>query len=567
MLRTRLTFVRLMPLALLAALLAAPAVAQAPTSVKAASVKALEEAPADRDAAGLSAQPAAMEAVDWYGRPLLRLAPEGGFVLLGEYGYLHDIPVEGRGTRLMWYPGKAAFRAGNVTGDQWDRLQVGDYSTALGVSPRASNYAATALGSGTATGSTSTALGGAEASGQVATAMGRGTLANGALATAMGTGTTARGTASVALGGGTEAFGPYAFASGIAPKANGQGSIATGNFSEAPSMGSTAMGNVSKAYNTYAVAIGDGAEALAPHAFAVGNRTKASGSASIAMGAHTEASGQYAFASGYASKASRRASIAMGSYAEAGLDYAIALGREAQATGLNSVAMGHETKASGYYSATAMGSGTLASGYNATAMGLNTTAQAYASLAIGRFNTLAGNPTAWSGTDPLFVAGNGASATQRSNALTLYKNGNLTIAGSLTQSSDARLKQDVAPLTGALEALAALQPVRYRFRAGTGRPPEAQVGLLAQEVEAVLPELVRAEADGYLSVSYTQLAAVLVQAVNEQQAQIEALRAEVAALQSSPSRPLAGAGALGLLGFLGRGLLGGLGLARRHAAT
>src|SRR5690606_11461027 len=131
-------------------------------------------------------------------------------------------------------------------------------------------------------------------------------------------------------------------------------------------------------------------------------------------------------------------------------------------------AMGSGTIANGSF-ATAMGSGTLASGSVTTAMGLNTTAQAYASLAIGRFNTAAGNSTAWFDFDPLFVAGNGygSASTQRSNALTLYKNGNLTIAGSLTQSSDARLKQDVAPLTGALEALAALQPVRYRFRAGT----------------------------------------------------------------------------------------------------
>ena len=146
------------------------------------------------------------------------------------------------------------------------------------------------------------------------------------------------------------------------------------------------------------------------------------------------------------------------------------------------------------------------------------------------------------------------SSMSRGNALTLRKNGNLNIAGTLTQTSDRRLKTDIHPLTDALDGLARLQPVRYRFREGANRPEGAHIGLIAQEVQAVFPELVSAGADGYLSVSYANLSAVLVQAlheqqaeideqqaeINEQQAEIEALNARLARLEAALLRSSAG---------------------------
>jgi len=171
------------------------------------------------------------------------------------------------------------------------------------------------------------------------------------------------------------------------------------------------------------------------------------------------------------------------------------------------------------------------------AAGIETEARAVASLVVGRYNVIQGNPDSWVATDPLFVAGNGTSDAARSNALTLYKNGDLTIAGTLTQSSDARLKEEIEPLEGVLDRVLRLQPVTFRFREDVNRSREKQIGLLAQEVAEEFPELVKAEADGYLSLSYTQLAAVLVQALREQEArhqaelaaQVEAHAAELAA--------------------------------------
>ena len=114
-----------------------------------------------------------------------------------------------------------------------------------------------------------------------------------------------------------------------------------------------------------------------------------------------------------------------------------------------------------------------------------------ARLVIGRHNVVEGSSASWQANDPLFVAGNGSSSTP-SNALTLLKNGNLTIAGMLTENSDRRLKTDIRPLGPALEKLASLPAVRFRFREGTNRPPGPQIGLIAQDVQEVFPELVTA---------------------------------------------------------------------------
>ncbi len=59
-----------------------------------------------------------------------------------------------------------------------------------------------------------------------------------------------------------------------------------------------------------------------------------------------------------------------------------------------------------------------------------------------------------------------------------------------------------------------------------------QVGLIAQELEKVYPELVFTDADGYKSVNYAQLTPVLIEAIKEQQAQIEALKQQNTALKA-----------------------------------
>lgn len=79
----------------------------------------------------------------------LRLQTTGGLYLGGSYdggSYSGGVPAEGSGTRLIWYPEKAAFRAGYINGTQWDDANIGYFSTAGGYNARASGDYATAFG-------------------------------------------------------------------------------------------------------------------------------------------------------------------------------------------------------------------------------------------------------------------------------------------------------------------------------------------------------------------------------------------------------------------------------------
>jgi hypothetical protein len=132
--------------------------------------------------------------------------------------------------------------------------------------------------------------------------------------------------------------------------------------------------------------------------------------------------------------------------------------------------------------------------------------------------------------------------------------------------SDLRLKADLRPIGGAMDLVRQLSGQRYRWgadglahftkdiessvfagpaateaenrqvwQAERQRRTQAlagdHIGLVAQDVEAVLPELVRADEDGYKHISYQHLTAVLVEAIKEQDAAVRALTSQVAALR------------------------------------
>lgn len=87
-----------------------------------------------------------------------------GFLITGAHnGLVGSVPDLGAGSRMMFYPGKAAFRVGNANGSEWNNTSVGFYSVATGFSTTASGLASTAMGSGTV------------ASGRYSTSMGLGT--------------------------------------------------------------------------------------------------------------------------------------------------------------------------------------------------------------------------------------------------------------------------------------------------------------------------------------------------------------------------------------------------------
>ncbi len=161
---------------------------------------------------------------------LLKLNTDAGFLLKGGYGS-GAIPATGAGMRFMWYPAKAAFRAGETT-TEWDDANIGSYSTAFGLNPKASGTASVAFGRNTtATGNYATAMGYySTSSATYATALGNSTTASGVTSIAMGEGTTASGTTSTAMGYYTTASGNYSTAFGYVASATGIYSMALGNY-------------------------------------------------------------------------------------------------------------------------------------------------------------------------------------------------------------------------------------------------------------------------------------------------------------------------------------------------
>ena len=90
-------------------------------------------------------------------------------------------------------------------------------------------------------------------------------------------------------------------------------------------------------------------------------------------------------------------------------------------------------------------------------------------------------------------------------------------APNFVSSSDARLKSDVETIADALSLICALRGVRFTMDG------DRQIGVVAQEVEPILPEVVRADQAGQLSVAYGNITGLLIEAVKELTARVAAL--------------------------------------------
>ena len=117
-----------------------------------------------------------------------------------------------------------------------------------------------------------------------------------------------------------------------------------------------------------------------------------------------------------------------------------------------------------------------------------------------------------------------------------YFEGNVHVAGRFTFNSDARLKKDVKDLEYGLNEVMRLRPVSWLWwnRADDQR----NLGLIAQEVKDVLPELVEQTQGGAMSLDYVSLIPVLTKAIQEQQGALERKDGEIAALKSQNAAPI-----------------------------
>jgi hypothetical protein len=273
---------------------------------------------------------------------------------------------------------------------------------------------------------------------------------------------------------------------------------------------------------------------------AMGNNTTASGGSSTAFGWSTTASGASSTAMGGRSTASGHYSTAIGSHNTASDYGSTAMGTDTIASGHSSTALGYATEASGNFS-TAMGFSSTASGVSTTAMGDNTSAPSYAETALGCFNTTY-TPRAssnWEAGDRLLVVGNGTSDTARSDAFIIYKNGNATLKGTLTQLSDRNAKTDIVAVdTASILAGVAALPIstwKYKTDNATHLGPMAQDFAAAFHLGDTDTGIASVDADGVALASIQELKKQLdaVKADNaNKDARLAALEARLAALEA-----------------------------------
>lgn len=293
------------------------------------------------------------------------------------------------------------------------------------------------------------------------------------------------------------------------------------------------------------------------HAFRVG--TLSSGNASTYW--NRDSIGEYSFASGWNTRARGDVSTAMGLNSRANGYASTALGRETEAIGASSFATGYLSNSRGSWSFTtgyntdaegigsfATGASTDALGHYSSSFGVGTEAQAYGSTVIGRYNVGLGSTTSWISTDPIFEIGIGTNSSNRLNAMTVRKNGNVGIgttapsarlhvsggnvkigsaeelsdggnfllqvnsvftpttngtralgsssfrwsvvyaANGAINTSDRRDKSHIRKLEYGLEEVMALEPVSYQWK----EHPEqgTKLGLIAQDLKKIIPEVV-----------------------------------------------------------------------------
>ena len=104
-------------------------------------------------------------------------------------------------------------------------------------------------------------------------------------------------------------------------------------------------------------------------------------------------------------------------------------------------------------------------------------------------------------------------------------------ANALNKRSDARLKADIKDIDRPLETVLKLEGKHYRLK----ETNTEDMGLLAQDLEKVLPELVSESDDGYKAISYESLTALLIEAVKAQNEEITSLREENTSLKTHMS--------------------------------
>jgi trimeric autotransporter adhesin len=489
---------------------------------------------------------------------------QGNVLFTGEFKISNPgpPPASGPGTRMMWYPDKAVFRAGVVEGEQWDNHNMGRYSFAFGLDPIAS--------------------------GLYSISMGDRTIASGIYSIAMGDRAEALSTGSIAIGpeakartreaislGKNEANGIRSVSIGFGTRAYGENSVAIGSANIANALRSTAMGYATQASGIVAFSLGFASQANGSVSLAAGVRNLANGYASTVIGLHNDpliepedgpTSTTPLFIIGNGSSInSRTNALVVRNNGRMGLDNAndplyrlsitdnnLGIDRPAantmafytngterlRLTGNGRVGIG----------LTNPGAPLEVSNENAMVRITNptggTTGIEFLRSGGGddwRLHNTAGVMTLSQSSNDLstvtdlygFTVGSFRPATDNSVSLGVSNRrwSSVFATNGTIQTSDARLKENIQPLNYGLQTVAQLRPVSYRWKDNPAG--DAHLGFLAQEMQALIPEAVHDAGNGQpLGMQYSELIPVLVKAIQEQEALMESIKATIEKLNA-----------------------------------
>ncbi|TDE48569.1 tail fiber domain-containing protein, partial [Flavobacterium sp. GT3P67] len=103
----------------------------------------------------------------------------------------------------------------------------------------------------------------------------------------------------------------------------------------------------------------------------------------------------------------------------------------------------------------------------------------------------------------------------------------VTVNGNFYTPSDSRLKNHIETLVNVLQKIEQIRGVSFEYRDQHKYATGSKIGVIAQELQRVYPEMVTQGKDGFLKVDYTQLTGIVIQAIKEQQKEIDVLKARM----------------------------------------
>ena len=368
----------------------------------------------------------------------------------------------------------------------------------------------------------------------------------------LGSGSYSSGTGAIAFGYQSTAYGGVglgyqSYATGTGSAAIGYSNYSSGNGTTSLGYDNTAQSNYSTSigYSNYVssanggVAIGYDNDSRNYYAISMGYSNYVSGYAGVALGFNNYVSGNYAVALGINNTASDYASTVIGQYNSSGSS---ATSSSTFSTSAPAFVIGNGTSSGSLsdafkvmFNGDAYISSSLYLGGTAvtsTAAELNYVDGVTSNVQTQLDSKLSSSGNITTGGNIIIPDSGNIGSTSDTDAITIANSGNVTfgqdvtVNGDVVISSDARLKSNIVSLGSTLSKLLLIDGKSYRMKG------KQKIGVLAQEIQEVFPELVSEDDNEMLAVNYQGLVPVLINALKYQQNEIDELKEMVQALIS-----------------------------------